>query len=1795
MNRLKLFATATLMALVFTACDEGTPPPVEPPPPPTPVGTISGAVTIENTAASGITATLSSGATTTTGSGGNFAFSGVEAGTYTVTISGYPEDATFANVTQSATIATDGQNVQLTFDGEYIRSSSVVGNVVAADAMMSGGDGQPETLAGVTVTLGGEYAMGETMQTDAETGGFAFTGLRAGTYTVTISDYPEDVSFETVMVEVTVEVGDVGQAGFTGHFIRTSAVEGQVIIEGEGLAGVTVTLSGGPADEMYTIMTDADGMYRFEELRPGSYTVSIADFDPRDYEFAATSQDVSVDLDETGTVSFTGVLLRTSGISGRVSVEGMGLGEIAVTLSGADDRSTMTDASGQYAFAGLAAGDYTVSIAVESAAYVFDSMSSDVTVGDDESAIVNFEGAHDTSASLTAMLFIDEGSDGRNNMHDEGEDAFPSAAMVQALQGLGVPVPAALPVPVTLVGPEVNQMTSGVLSLATGQVAFAGLRAGTYQLRVGSLSALLPALPAEAAAILRDYDFGGPADGYTVEIGVGDQATQAIPVDITHTTINVAVTLNSPVMRGEPIPGAGVDLFSDAAGDTKIASGMTVAGEHGAYASIRIARDGTSDNTVHMAVSADGYFVDPTAGLQAVTWYPQSPVHPAPTANPPAVLNDATILNLNADVSFSGAMVDTGHPDSGKPLGGWLVGGAVVDPTDPTNLTPLEDVSPQLDAEGMAAFTETLAVTDLPRLYAFDVAMPAIQPDVLDGGEEFESMPATYLHTGLTLAGTADAGTIEVQYTTQTLKVYVHHERDQVEGYTGNVLGGDVRMSGMVDVEVRYINDSGRSAAFTDEMWDASKNTKDDKKGGLTFSHLPAGMNVIVTAEAAADADIMVLDPDELATFEDLEDNGVLGGAFGDMGGFSPSVTLCPLQKTAPQDFGDCASFAFVNTYSVNGQVWKNGVERNDDDGFDTHEIDEDPIDPVPVKDIAVDMEAVEGKNIVKEGNSHNSTDEDGDATIKFDFERMADGVYALSVSDGWVATAGMGGAKLPEEFLLSNEVDDDGHLNIDVTPTTGVLYGYVNLTNGQAAEGVKVDVNGSYDVTDEFGRYIVEGFGAGEDEDGDDAMIVTLSGEDFSEKMDTIHSFAANELAPMTFEVEGAAEIHTISGTVTANVGGAGVPGVRISVTGSSLVDLPTSGTNKGKLVTGADGSYVAKVVALPAGQTVTVSASADTLSFSSARVVAPSAGLATSGMDFIAFAHARITGRVLDEDGTPVERVEVTATLVGASSPADSYTTRRTGTFRLSVPFGTYDIAVASDGYVSTYPNGVQRHTVAPGQRLAFGDIEATISAAGRPPRFTSSASFSVEEGKRTIGTVEAVDDDDDDEVTGYSVSGGDDSEMFAITPAGVLSWAATRPPFKKATEANPNPDNKYEVDVDATSGPKASATDATTTVMSATQEITVTVTASGNLVVTLEADPDEISENSETSTVTATLNREAESAFYVVVTVSDDTEVELSGNTRLFFDEGDDESTGVVTITAINDDNVHNSDRTVTVSGTPEPASNDIDVESDELTITDDDTPYGQVRLVLKRSRISETDDGDTDNGNQAQDTLTATLVGGTTFDAAISIAVTMAPAEAVEGGGTGTLTILAGSRSSALNADGTAKTADAQVVIEAAGDDVDAGNTVVTVSGVVSVDGTELDADDDSQPDDVILVILDDDDAPSAVRNPEVAPTADAADDEYAYELTWDAPSNPGTVNGTAVVPTTLTYEYRVERSSVIGDATWASATSPQAINLVNDITAITADNWRERSFTVQVRITGDDDTMVEKEFTTPAAP
>ena len=105
---------------------------------------------------------------------------------------------------------------------------------------------------------------------------------------------------------------------------------------------------------------------------------------------------------------------------------------------------------------------------------------------------------------------------------------------------------------------------------------------------------------------------------------------------------------------------------------------------------------------------------------------------------------------------------------------------------------------------------------------------------------------------------------------------------------------------------------------------------------------------------------------------------------------------------------------------------------------------------------------------------------------------------------------------------------------------------------------------------------------------------------------------------------------------------------------------------------------------------------------------------------------------------------------------------------------------------------------------------------------PRFTSSATPSVPENTTSVLTVVAVDDDSDDQVTGYSIEGGADRNLFSIVPStGVLTFR-TAPNFEAPQDVGS--DNNYVVIVRATSG-------AGSRVRTADQTIIVTVTDETN----------------------------------------------------------------------------------------------------------------------------------------------------------------------------------------------------------------------------------------------------------------------------------------------------------------------------------------------------------------------------
>ena len=122
-------------------------------------------------------------------------------------------------------------------------------------------------------------------------------------------------------------------------------------------------------------------------------------------------------------------------------------------------------------------------------------------------------------------------------------------------------------------------------------------------------------------------------------------------------------------------------------------------------------------------------------------------------------------------------------------------------------------------------------------------------------------------------------------------------------------------------------------------------------------------------------------------------------------------------------------------------------------------------------------------------------------------------------------------------------------------------------------------------------------------------------------------------------------------------------------------------------------------------------------------------------------------------------------------------------------------------------------------------WSDSGSATTATNAVPAFTSAATFSVVENSTAVGTVVAADADSADNVTGYTITAGADSAKFAITNAGVLTFAAA-PDYDNpgdalsATPANAAGNNQYIVVVTATSGTGAR-------IQTATQTLTITVT--------------------------------------------------------------------------------------------------------------------------------------------------------------------------------------------------------------------------------------------------------------------------------------------------------------------------------------------------------------------------------
>jgi hypothetical protein len=169
------------------------------------------------------------------------------------------------------------------------------------------GDGVPRS--GVTVTLtGGGSGVATTFT--AGNGEYGFFDLAPGMYAVAISDFA-GMRCVNVLAATVVE-GEAVEVDFpcTTPFLKGN-VAGQVSVNGVGVPGVVVSLSGG------TTSTDSGGAYRFTNVRTGTKSVEIRAFEE---DCPETRREVLVIADSAAVADFD---CMGQVVTGRVTVNGV--------------------------------------------------------------------------------------------------------------------------------------------------------------------------------------------------------------------------------------------------------------------------------------------------------------------------------------------------------------------------------------------------------------------------------------------------------------------------------------------------------------------------------------------------------------------------------------------------------------------------------------------------------------------------------------------------------------------------------------------------------------------------------------------------------------------------------------------------------------------------------------------------------------------------------------------------------------------------------------------------------------------------------------------------------------------------------------------------------------------------------------------------------------------------------------------------------------------------------------------------------------------------------------------------------------------------------------------------------------------------------------------------------------------------------------------------------------------------------------------------------------------------------
>ena len=461
-------------------------------------------------------------ATTTTDADGNYSFTRLAAGDYTVKVTKagaiadltQTEDPDATKDSTSGTVTLNAGNpVQENINFGYVKKHSISGTVYLdqnRDKTKNTGD---IAQSGVTVKLvdpsGNVVA---TTTTDAD-GNYSFTGLNDGTYTVQVdktgplasTEQTEDPSgngdSRSQAITFTRSDPDVTNVNF--GYAEDYTVSGTVYYDKDrsetlnnsepGFDGITVKLLGEDGSVVATTTTQADGTYSFAKLPAGKYTVKVEPSDllkkleqteDPDGTKDNTSGVVQVSHDNPSVKNVNFGYATNYTIKGTIyrdadRSETLEDGEklyqgVTVDLldaSGNVVATTTTDAHGAYAFTNLEEGTYKVRVRKEGPIADLvqtedpdgtkDNTSGDITLELNDPIKENVNFGYISDNSISGTIYRD---DNRSNSHNGGEAGYP-AQTVQLLDKDG-------------------QVIATTTTDANGNYSFDNLPDGTYSVKV---------------------------------------------------------------------------------------------------------------------------------------------------------------------------------------------------------------------------------------------------------------------------------------------------------------------------------------------------------------------------------------------------------------------------------------------------------------------------------------------------------------------------------------------------------------------------------------------------------------------------------------------------------------------------------------------------------------------------------------------------------------------------------------------------------------------------------------------------------------------------------------------------------------------------------------------------------------------------------------------------------------------------------------------------------------------------------------------------------------------------------------------------------------------------------------------------------------------------------------------------------------------------------------------------------------------------------------------------------------